>query len=63
MHKLRSQKNTGQIRNITEIIVRESYDCGLGNSLDNDIALLRLDAPLGFSQNVQPTAIATGGCQ
>lgn len=55
----RSQKSTGQTRNITEIIVHENYICGTTTTHNNDIALLKLASPLTFNQNVQPIPIAT----
>lgn len=55
----RSQKSTGQIRNISEIIVHEDYGLTPAGTPNNDIALLKLSTPLTFNQNVQPIAAAT----
>ncbi|KAJ1982067.1 serine-type Transmembrane protease, serine 7 [Dimargaris xerosporica] len=66
-HSLRSpcslQVGAGTIANITahragvaSIVVHERYNA---NSSKNDIGLIELDAPLTFSQSIQPVAIDT----
>ena len=52
----RSQKNTGQVRTITQIIRHPNYVNTAGG---NDIALLRLSSPLAFNANVQGIRYAT----
>lgn len=53
---LRSQKNNGQIRNISQIIVHDDYNT-VNN--DNDMALIKLSTPLSFNQDVQSVPFAT----
>src|SRR5690554_2028830 len=55
----RSQKSTGQIKNISEIIVHENYGPTPVGTPNNDVALLRLSTPLIFNQNVQSIDVAT----
>lgn len=56
---LRSQKNNGQIRNVVEIIRHPDYGTNPDSNSDNDIALLRLSAPLNLNANVQIIDYAT----
>ena len=52
----RSQKSTGQLRTVSQIIRHASYN---RTTYDNDIALLRLSSPLTFNTNVQGIQYAT----
>ena len=42
---------TGQYRNVAQIIRHPNYN---NTTLDNDVALIRLTAPLNYNNNVQP---------
>lgn len=55
----RSQKNTGQIVNVAQVIIHPSYGTNPNSINDNDLALLRLTTPVTFNANVQAIPYAT----
>ncbi len=55
----RSQKNTGQVRTVTQILMYGNFGANANSDFDNDIALLRLNIPLTFNANVQGIRYAT----
>lgn len=55
----RSQKSTGQMRTVAQIIIHQNWGANPNSVNDNDIALLRLNTPLTFNTNVQSIRYAT----
>ncbi|MGB3586183.1 MAG: trypsin-like serine protease [Tunicatimonas sp.] len=56
---LRSNRNSGQVRTVTQIIRHNNWGTNANSRFDNDIALLRLNTPLTFNANVQGIRYAT----
>lgn len=52
----RTDNTTGQYRQVVEIIIHPNYN---PNTLNNDLALLRLSQPLNFDARVKPIALTS----
>ncbi|XP_055850452.1 trypsin-2-like [Episyrphus balteatus] len=51
-----NRQSGGQLRIVKRILINSKYN---PNTLDNDIAILQLDTPLTFNQNVKPVRLAS----
>ncbi len=50
----RNDSITGQYRNVAQIVIHPNHDSATS---ENDVALIRLTAPLNFNNNVQPVQL------
>ncbi|XP_077430219.1 trypsin-2-like isoform X2 [Vanacampus margaritifer] len=48
-----------QVRGVAQLIRHEDYDPDGPNPFDNDIALMRLDSPVEFTDYIQPVCLAS----
>ncbi|XP_029460529.1 coagulation factor VII [Rhinatrema bivittatum] len=55
-HKISVSEGTEQERGVTKMIIHEHY-VGLSTNHDNDIALLRLDQPVNYTDHVVPLCL------